>query len=315
MVKTELAEAFAVSKELISHGVITHKYLWTLFPPGELVYAPLGDADRLFIVDSSYPGMYSRRRQCRYDLNCLYVDYDGYNFGTAHQQLFIFDFKGTKKIIELPLYPARFLPDFNPVQKRCIERGRKFASLGGIQYKAYRDQKDDTRQDDDDKGGDWAPETKPQLDRRIILDARGHPNQRAVGFIGKKDTAANIRLSTGLISQAPVDATPPGGHQPLPAPGVVPVPQPMHQYPPGFHPNMPPPPPRRYDDGEFIDINPSRRPGGAPPMPPPPPPGRRVAHLRHRQTVEPENSGTYPLPGGLPIDAVLLTLAPCRLRI
>ena len=87
-----------------------------------------------------------------------------------------------------------------------------------------------------------------QIDRRIILDALGHPNcPNVYPLLDPED----IPLSTGLITQAPVNTVPTGGHRPIQLtqnglplgvfPNVMPMapPMPPRPYsappPPGMH--------------------------------------------------------------------------------
>ncbi|KAJ0314578.1 hypothetical protein Brms1b_006733 [Colletotrichum noveboracense] len=135
IVKRELAGAFAVSKELISHGMITYDYLWTLFAPGEVIYSDCRfDGDRFFVLE----GHTNNTDPSKVELWLNYVNCSGDDFGVAVQSEYIPRFRGTRPINSLRLYPAKYHDEFDGVQKRLIERGRKFASLVGKHYKAYR---------------------------------------------------------------------------------------------------------------------------------------------------------------------------------
>ncbi|KAL0936383.1 uncharacterized protein CTRU02_208598 [Colletotrichum truncatum] len=274
IVKRELAEAFAVSRELTSHGVINYKYLWTLFPPGELVYSNDEDDHRFFVVQSM-----SWTQVNNYNLLLTYVDWNGTNFGTSSKSQGLWNFIGTQKINSLDIFPAKYLKNFEGMRTKLTERGRKFASLAGKHYKAYHSP----------KGADANTEL------RIMVDG-DHSQSRSYlfAFIGLSPENYLFRQQTSLIIQAPVDSPPPNGHIPLqnerrrrgnnrfddwsddeplphrrhprPPPPARPMPMPMP---------MPPPPPG------VVPLPP-----GAVGIPPPPPPGMRYPQTRGRPPVE-----------------------------
>ncbi|KAJ9134155.1 26S protease regulatory subunit 4-like protein 1 [Pleurostoma richardsiae] len=203
VIRAELAQAFAVTKELVTHGIITQDFLWTIFPPGELIYSVADDADRFYILQTP------RLRGCGYpsnDLYLKYVDWDGSKFGYWTTTIRFDDFLGTKKITDLKAFPARYLHDLDEIKAGCLERAQKFQSLAGIHYKGYRSLEKSSRD----------AEGTGRLDRRIILDAEGHPSRRSTSVL--YDRPEEMKFRTGLITQAPVDKTPPGGHRPLPQP-------------------------------------------------------------------------------------------------
>ncbi|KAI8309739.1 hypothetical protein K4K61_001381 [Colletotrichum sp. SAR11_59] len=197
IVKRELAGAFAVSKELISHGMITYEYLWTLFAPGELVYLNCRfDGDRFFVLQ----GYTNNTDPSKVELWLNYVNCNGDDFGVAVQSECIPRFRGTRPINSLRLYPAKYHDEFHGLQKRLIERGRKFASLIGKHYKAYRPDRFDT----------------PGAEIRVMIDADYDRRSGGVGApFGDRDDASVFYQRTQLIIQGPVDTPPPKGHVPL----------------------------------------------------------------------------------------------------
>ncbi|KAF3812163.1 hypothetical protein GCG54_00009848 [Colletotrichum gloeosporioides] len=198
IVKRELAGAFAVSKELISHGMVTYDYLWTLFPPGELVYSDWRvDRDRLFVVQGHGT---NRMDPNKLELWLNYVNYNSDDFGVAVQSESIPRFRGTRPINELGLYPAKYHDDFDGVQKRLIERGRRFASLAGKHYKAYRP----------DRFDDSGAEIRVMID----TDYDRCPGGSCAAF-GNRDDNSVFLQRTQLIVQGPIDAPPAKGHVPL----------------------------------------------------------------------------------------------------
>src|SRR5690606_3266203 len=56
IVAAELAEAFAVQKELVGNGVITFHYLWTIFRPGDLICEEAFRSYTFYYLESIYEG-------------------------------------------------------------------------------------------------------------------------------------------------------------------------------------------------------------------------------------------------------------------
>jgi uncharacterized protein DUF7025 len=213
IVKRELADAFAVSKELTSNGVITFRYLWTIFPPGELIYTNFFDSEERFLVLLNSRMEDPRRPRAgppTYILNLRYIDWDGYGFGYTPHPGRIGQFKGTRKINSLFMYPAKYMKDQTAARDRCIARGIKFRDLTGIQYKSYKAR---SQRQPVNKNGK-AHSSPKTLDRRIVLDAKGHPGRVYCEDLKEPE---KLNYTTGIITQTPVDATPPGGHRPLDA--------------------------------------------------------------------------------------------------
>ncbi|KXH50197.1 hypothetical protein CSIM01_07421 [Colletotrichum simmondsii] len=197
LVKRELAGAFAVNKELVSHGVITFNYLWILFAPGELIYSADDSHDRFYILRSC------SSRDIAIDLSLSYIawGFPAMQFGTVHEDIPIDNFLGTRSIDSLPAFPAKYLRDFSGMQAKLVERGRKYASLAGTHYKAYHPEGQD-----------------PKSELRVMID----PSHRRVYLSAFVDDGRKERLQplfsqyTDLINQSPADSPPPNGiHIPL----------------------------------------------------------------------------------------------------
>lgn len=193
LIKRELAEAFAVSKELLSHGVITFDYLWTLFTPGELLYSNDDSLDRFYILRSV-----SSRGGLTIEIGYTYITWSGGRdgFGTVQEHLPITLFHGTRSITSLPVFPAKYLSNFASMQEKLIQRGRKFANLAGIHYKAYRTESLDA-----------------SSELRVMIDS-SRSQLYLANLIGDPEDEMFPQL-TGLIRQSPVDSPPAGGHIPL----------------------------------------------------------------------------------------------------
>ncbi|OAG03006.1 P-loop containing nucleoside triphosphate hydrolase protein [Paraphaeosphaeria sporulosa] len=119
--------------------------LWTIFPPGELVYAtPFMKESQIFIVkecsilpiDMSESGRTNKDTRKVWDLHCWSYDWDGKHFTRVPVMFRFEEFAGAKVIDTLKCHPLRFkFPEGDPnseretLEKRLIERGRLFRSF------------------------------------------------------------------------------------------------------------------------------------------------------------------------------------------
>ncbi|KAK1835756.1 putative nucleotidase [Podospora conica] len=242
IVKPDLAEAFAVAKELVPHGIITFKHLWILFPPGEIVHASDSYSKHGAFLET-ISGRLNPNDINLYQLTCRFIDWDGYRFGWAMCSRGLRSFRGTMKIADLNVCPERHLPGAaqETLREKCIARGHKFRELAGLKYKAYVD--------DEASSKGKKQEGQKNTENRIILDSAGHPSRqrRDPDILGHIENPPFYR--TGLITQAPVDAAPAGGHIPLPTEDEIRMgrngprpPRPVYNYDDhdNYHPHMPP---------------------------------------------------------------------------
>src|SRR6266480_4742409 len=106
VLQEELQETFDTHNDLISHGVITFDFLWTLFQPGDLIFTNLSGQDRLEKVQCS---SYGSDGDCTvFDIRGYHVNCDGKRFGYELRNVFLKHFTGTKPITELEAYPLHF---------------------------------------------------------------------------------------------------------------------------------------------------------------------------------------------------------------
>lgn len=132
VLEKELDETITTYHDLLSHGVITYKYLWTLFKPGDLLLCQMKDEEMIMKlqrteVEPNGLSLYSK-----------YVDWDGYSFGYGSYNFSIGEFEGTKAITDLDAYPIQFNSEAAAIESRLAARGRKFEKLQGYHYKMYR---------------------------------------------------------------------------------------------------------------------------------------------------------------------------------
>ena len=111
--------------------IVTFESLWTLFPPGSLVYGKvfLGE-DQVFIVqDNSRPWPRNTSEPSPWTLDCWTYDWDGRTFKRRALVLEIESFESSKPITSLPFYPLEYHRDLEELQKRLVDRGAKYKRL------------------------------------------------------------------------------------------------------------------------------------------------------------------------------------------
>ncbi|KAK6513066.1 hypothetical protein TWF506_009229 [Arthrobotrys conoides] len=116
-------------------GLITFDYLWTLFQPGSYIYTTISKKPRVLRLDS-----FSYRSNCSSKWGQIYgtyIDYDGTMFGESSIDFTIPEFRGSRKIIELQVFPLDKHPKKEALVKRLIDRGTKFVGLQGYHCKKY----------------------------------------------------------------------------------------------------------------------------------------------------------------------------------
>lgn len=124
---------------LLEAGNITYELLWALFKPSDIAitssYGVSGEP-RCFKVE--VVNKYSTMTRDFYAIDGKYLEYDGKNFGMGDFEAELDTFKGPRKITSLGAYPLRYHKDPEGVKKQIIERGRKFVSLEGMNYRFHK---------------------------------------------------------------------------------------------------------------------------------------------------------------------------------
>ena len=94
-------------------NTVSFKYLWTIFPPGELVFSrTFMDCPQAFVVKYCEAGyMEEVRSGQKWILECWTYDWDGTCFNRVPVRFSFDEFKATKPITSLPCYPLRFYRD------------------------------------------------------------------------------------------------------------------------------------------------------------------------------------------------------------
>lgn len=139
-----LDEDYAETKKtlypLLESNLITFDLLWALFKPDTIAYTTTyGNVDepRAFKVEYASKESSFQRGEW-YSIEGRYLEYDGKSFGMGMMDVDVDFFKGARKITSLATYPLIYHKDQNAVRQQLIERGKKFVSLKGMNYRFHR---------------------------------------------------------------------------------------------------------------------------------------------------------------------------------
>ena len=111
---------------------VTFETLWTIFPPGSLVYGqPFQGQDQVFIVlDYLEAWPYRQRKpsdeQASWDLLCWTYDWDGKRFRRMCLKLEFEYFDGPKPITTLPYFPFELNEQHAVIKKNLIKQGVRY---------------------------------------------------------------------------------------------------------------------------------------------------------------------------------------------
>lgn len=132
IVNNELRESVDIFNDLVSNRVITYKFLWALFTPGELI--KVGENRLCRLEDSGYD---TSDTEPHFKLLLKYIDWNGTEFGYGSAYVKIKPFDGTKPIEDLAGFPAQYASRIDSLKIDLVTRGKKFECLRGFHYKAY----------------------------------------------------------------------------------------------------------------------------------------------------------------------------------
>ncbi|KAI1860609.1 hypothetical protein JX265_009072 [Neoarthrinium moseri] len=115
-------------------NAIAYDRLWTLFPPGTIIYCKLLEQHRAFRVVENW---YDTSELPGLSLKVQFIDFDGERIGTRKLELFVPKYTGTQDLSELPTMPLDLLADVDEVREALTTRGRKFERYIGQHYEQY----------------------------------------------------------------------------------------------------------------------------------------------------------------------------------
>lgn len=147
---TDFAPTKAALFPLLENSMITFDLLWALLKPGVIMYTTCAGSNEPRAFKLEYAQKESSFMRGKWwALEGKYLEYDGKDgpveagdvegggFGWGTVSVDIEGFKGARKITSLSSYPLDFRKDKETMRKTLVERGRKFVSLRGMQYKMH----------------------------------------------------------------------------------------------------------------------------------------------------------------------------------
>lgn len=135
----DYAKVKASLMPMLEHGLITFELLWALWKPNTLAYTTTygsHDEPRVFKVDTAEKH-YHMSKGNYYMIDGKYFEYSGQQFGYGNFVEEVTEFRGAKKITSLNCYPLKYRKDEAQIRKTLVERGKKFVTLGGVNYKSH----------------------------------------------------------------------------------------------------------------------------------------------------------------------------------
>jgi hypothetical protein len=136
----DYAETKKTLYPLLESNMITFDLLWALFKPNTIAYTPTyGHADepRAFKIEYATKES-SFMKGTWYVIEGKYLDYDGKTFGMGNMAADVESFKGVRKITNLACYPLKYHREADNLKAKLVERGRKFVSMHGMNYRFHK---------------------------------------------------------------------------------------------------------------------------------------------------------------------------------
>ena len=132
-IQGELGEASSKADRMVTAGFINFKYLWTIYRPGDLLYATKFKHGRLYrMEDAAYRE--SKVQGPFFEITCSFLDFDGTNVGKAKENIQIYErrsFAGENpsEISSLPVFPREHLKGQDDLEERLMRRGERFLEM------------------------------------------------------------------------------------------------------------------------------------------------------------------------------------------
>jgi hypothetical protein len=136
----DYAETKKTLYPLLESNTITFELLWALFKPNDIAYCPTygnPDEPRAFKIEYATKESHFLKGQW-YCIEGRYLEYDGKSFGMGTMSIDVESFKGPRKISNLACYPLKYHKDVDGMKKQLVERGKKFVSLKGMNYRFHK---------------------------------------------------------------------------------------------------------------------------------------------------------------------------------
>lgn len=142
--KSASLESYFKARDAIEKdGIIKYEHLWTLFRPGELVYArpmspefPDYQMFEVWVSDKPEEGLENDlASEKEFEITCVGMDFDGAKFERFFYYFKIKQFDNERRVENLEIFPTRFyrnkegLRDDSELQSELLGRGRQFVEF------------------------------------------------------------------------------------------------------------------------------------------------------------------------------------------
>ncbi|KAA8646528.1 hypothetical protein EYZ11_004832 [Aspergillus tanneri] len=161
ILEEELRDVISRKKDHIQNGVITHRLLWTIFEPEDVVIAKVGGRESGF----RFSGGSVDCESGSYVVTSKYVEFDGDSFGFTNKEFELPYFGGTKSITSLPMFPLKYHPNKVAIRKSLVARGCLWEQHKGCHYRQYEGTA---------IGHFHSEEVKYHVKSRIMIDTDGY---------------------------------------------------------------------------------------------------------------------------------------------
>ncbi|CAZ80006.1 unnamed protein product [Tuber melanosporum] len=148
---TDYAGVKATLYPLLANSMITFDLLWALLKPNTMMYTTCAGSNEPRAFKLEYAQKESSFMRGKWwGIEGKYLEYAGKDskpseankevggFGWGTIMVDIDGFKGARKISSLSCYPLEYRKDKDTMRETLVERGRKFVSLRGMQYKMHK---------------------------------------------------------------------------------------------------------------------------------------------------------------------------------
>ena len=132
---------------LLENKTITFDLMWAILKPNTIMYTTCAGSNEPRAFRLEYAQQNSNFMRGKWwSVEGRYLEYDGKEdkdsrqgggFGWGSVMVDIDQFRGARKIQSLACYPLSYRKDHEEMRARLVERGKKFVSLRGMQYKAH----------------------------------------------------------------------------------------------------------------------------------------------------------------------------------
>ncbi|CCU75350.1 ATPase [Blumeria hordei DH14] len=136
---TDYASVKKTLYPMLESGLITFDLLWAIYKPNTIAYTTTYgsiDEPRAFKIELAEKEASLMKGEW-YNIEGRYLEYDGKSWGMGIMNCDVPAFKGARKITSLNCYPLEYHKNEKKLRVELVERGKKFVSLQGVNYKSH----------------------------------------------------------------------------------------------------------------------------------------------------------------------------------